>query len=1462
MTSGKAGRKACLLCFQPISSPCLTIDLFTSQHLLCAVRWRTLIKKAAPKASTRKPRLKKGTGVVKLHSLPAKAFPIVGVGASAGGLEAFQDLLKHLPADTGMGFVLVQHLDPQHESALAHLLRRSTTMPLHEVTQGLRVEPNNIYIIPPNVLMAVSGGVLTLTPRGKVRGAARSIDCFFEALAHDQRENAIGVVLSGTAMDGTLGLEAIKTEGGLTFAQDGSAKYASMPRSAIAAGFVDFVLSPEAIAGELVRIARHPFVWDAPALLPLSPALPAEAERESDQSQPSNAPLASGGHGTPRTDSRRAKTEAARPAENDSQDGFRNVLLLLRNHCGVDFALYKSSTIQRRVTRRLVLNRHETLAEYAAFLKGNDKELDALYSDVLISVTSFFRNPEAFEVLRHKIFPKLLAQPRREGPLRIWVLGCSTGQEAYSLAMTFAEAAAEAPHPQKLQIFATDLNEALLEKARAGLYAKSLAQDITPERLQRFFTEEEGGYRVNKALREQVLFARQNVMSDPPFSRMDLITCRNLLIYFEPELQKKIFPAFHYALRPGGYLFLGASESIGQFTDLFTPADKKQKIFSRKVAPTPAFHSPAPKGRPVQRLPGMRAIADEHDLPHAMRGEFNAQREADRITVSLFAPPGVLINADGQILQFRGATGAFLEPPTGKASFDLLKMTPEGMTLPLRAAIQKAKRENKTVCRENIQIRKNGFQRVLTLRVIPLRNLKDPCLLILFEDSENRLQAPGYSRPPTTLTGKREVASRIAILEQELAETRDYLLSIQEQNESVNDDLQASSEELQSANEELQSINEELETSKEELESTNEELTTINEEMVTRDVEQTRLNADLNNLQVSIHTAILLLGSDLAIRRFSPPAEKIFNLMSADLGRSFGGVRHNLLIPGLYDMMVDVMQTLDPQEHEVQDKEGLWYSLHVRPYLTLDNKIDGVVLVLNDINDLKRHQQQIAAARDYAEAILRTLPVPFLILRSDLRVDSASDVFYQAFDVLPSESEGRLIYELGNRQWDIPDLRKLLEDILPQKVYFNGYEVTHEFETLGRRTMLLNARQLDSADGTPDRIVLAIEDITNRTHAEKSLRRAMAEIERSSRAKDDFLAALSHELRTPLTPVLMIAAALESDTTLSSDLRGQLGMIRRNVELEARLIDDLLDLTRISHGKLQISPVVSDIHLLLDHTNEIVRSDGLGKQVRIRFVLEAAQHHVMADPARLQQVFWNLIKNALKFTPTGGTITVSTRSDESGAIFVSVADTGIGIASDSLTRIFTAFEQIEATGSHHFGGLGLGLAISKAIVYAHGGEIYAESKGEGHGATFSVELKSVEPPLPLPVKQNLQGEPDHTLRLLVVEDHQATLAVLSRLLTRRGHQVTTATNSRDALAAFALANFDAVITDLGLPDGSGLDLMREIQRQRPVPGIALSGYGMEEDFRQTKQAGFFAHLVKPVNLDQLRLLLNQLPRGL
>jgi two-component system CheB/CheR fusion protein len=665
----------------------------------------------------------------------------------------------------------------------------------------------------------------------------------------------------------------------------------------------------------------------------------------------------------------------------------------LRNGYGVDFSLYKPGTIQRRLTRRVVLRKLNTLEEYAKFLRGNAAELGALYADMLISVTSFFRNLEAFEALKRIVFPKLIP-PGREEPVRIWVPGCSTGQEAYSLAMLFEECCGQVPgRSPRLQIFATDLNEAVLEKARRGLYVKSRVQEVSPERLRHFFVEEDGGYRVSKRLRELCVFARQDILSDPPFSRMDLISCRNLLIYLEAGAQKKILPAFHYALKPEGFLFLGESESIGGFTELFECADKHQKIFSKKPGPTPAFRMPVSRSQPTATPPVPSASSGR--APEGIQAEPSAQREADRVTLKQFGPPGVLVNAEFQVLEFRGSTGAYFELPPGKVSYDLLRLAREGLALPLRAALNKAKQEDRPVREQNVRVRENEGTRTVDLHILPLKSLKERCYLILFAEAKcgapERASVEGAaSKSPTRSHAPRSDAPRlarrrIAELERELAETRDERQSIQEEHGATSEEFQAANEELQSANEELQSINEELETSKEELESTNEELITVNEEMVNRNAELNRLNSDLNNLQASVDLAVVLLGRDLTIRRFSPVAERAFSLLASDVGRPIGALKHNLDFPSLDQFVAQVIDTAQVQEREVQDKEGRWYLLRVRPYLALDNKIDGATLVLVDINALKLSERAAEAARAGLEQLGEDKDELMGILTHDLK---------------------------------------------------------------------------------------------------------------------------------------------------------------------------------------------------------------------------------------------------------------------------------------------------------------------------------------------------------------------------------------------------------------------------------------------------------------------------------------------
>jgi two-component system CheB/CheR fusion protein len=1582
------------------------------------------------------------------------AFPIVGVGASAGGLAAFTELLKDLPLDTGMGFVLVQHLDPVHESALTQILARATSLPVHEAKNNLRVEANHIYVIPPNVNLGIVQGVLKTQPRQKSRTPPRSIDFFFEALARDQRQRAIGIILSGTASDGTLGLEAIKAEGGITFAQDDSAKYDSMPHSAVAAGCVDFVLSPANMATELARIAKHPYIAGQPGE-PLNSAEDDQASAKTHQDDETLMP--SGGRKTRATRAKQARAAVVRgrgeKAER-AENGFKKIFLLLRNHFGVDFSLYKSTTIRRRISRRMVLNQQETPGNYADFLRGNTKELDALYSDVLISVTSFFRNPAAFDVLKHKVFPKLLQQ-RGDDPFRVWVIGCSTGQEAYSIAMAFVEAAEKSPRMHSLQVFATDLNDAPLDKARRGLYAKSLVADVSPERLRRFFVQEDGGYRVNKSLREMVVFARQNLISDPPFSRMDLISCRNLLIYLEPSVQKKAFPTFHYALKPEGFLFLGASESIGNFTTLFEVADKKHKIYSKKPALTLVTRLPVKRAGDEYASTGQKLSSalplGQGEVLEGFRAEHSAEREADRVTVNQFAPPGVLINADLQILQFRGSTGAYLVPPIGKASFDVLKMACEGLMLPLRAAINKAKKENKTARQENVRVEHNGTTATVNLEVIPLKNLKERCFLILFEDAETAERAGDSASPPQAIEPRagpravglsaKEESRRIAELETDLAETRDYLQSIQEQYEASNEELQAANEEVQSANEELQSLNEELETSAEELESSNEELATINEEMANRNAELNRLNSDLVNLQTSTKLAIVLLGRDLTIRRFSAQAEKQFNLLATDVGRPISNIRHNLVFeerrpkaasastvsprqkidkrklkrpaghsvkavqspPDLESFIAEVITDVREREREVRDKEGRWYSLCVRPYMTLDNKVDGAVLVLLDIDALKRSEQAIAAARDYAEAIVHTTRDPLLILDADLRVQGANEAFYSTFKVSATESKGRLIYDLGNGQWNIPKLRTLLEDIVPRNSFFNNFEVMHDFESLGRRTMLLNARMLKGGVGQSVSIMLGIQDITELIHFQAEMRRSeqryrrlfeaaqvgvliidptthkilnanpfitellgythrelldkelfeigllkdesacravfkelqtkgchryedlpietkagerlevemvsnlysedgayviqcnirdigdrvrferdreamlaneqasRMEAEAANRSKDLFLATLSHEVRTPLNAILGWASILRSGKCDAADMQEGMEVIERNCKAQAQLIEDVLDVSRITSGKLQLQIRHCELVEVINAAIDVVRPAADAKDVRIETTFEPTANDASCDANRMQQVVWNLLSNAVKFSPQGGTVRV-TLARNCSTLRIQVSDEGQGIGPEFLPYVFDRFRQADSSTRRTTGGLGLGLSIVKHIVEVHGGTVHAESEGEGRGATFTVNLPiravQIDEGEDKAEESDLSATLDLTpvrldgLRVLVVDDEADARRLLDKVLSDAGALVTAVGSVAEALEAVATTNPQVLVSDIAMPGQDGYDLIRQVRGMgltaKELPAVALTAFAHKEDRRRVLLAGYQIHVTKPVDPHELTAVIASL----
>jgi two-component system, chemotaxis family, CheB/CheR fusion protein len=970
------------------------------------------------------------------QGLTSESFPVVGIGASAGGLEAFTKLLKHLPGDTGMAFVLVQHLDPTHASALTEILSRATAMPVTEVKDGMRVEPDHVYVIPPNTNMAILHRILSLMPRTEKHGLHLPIDYFLHSLAEDRRGRSVGVILSGTASDGTVGLKAIKAEGGITFAQDErSAKYDGMPRSAILSGFVDCILPPEGIARELVRLSRHPYVML----------------------------------------SREAQTREWASGETDI---LNKVFILLRTHTGVDFTDYKHTTIRRRIQRRMLLHQIDRMEQYVQLLQQHAEEVEALYQDLLINVTSFFRDPDSFRMLRKKMFPRLLKTRGPDQTIRVWVPGCSTGEEAYSIAISLLESIGDKRAEIPVQIFATDISGAAIEKARAGVYPKSIEQDVSAERLRRFFVKSEHGYQIKKAVREMCVFARQNAVKDPPFSKLDLISCRNVMIYLGPPLQKKLLPIFHYALKPDGLLMLGSSETIGGFSNLFVLADKKEKIYTKRPGRFPPMFASAITERPGEQRPRVpQTVRNEAELPVVP----SLYKEADSLMLSQYAPPGVLINDDLRIIQFRGITSPFLAPSPGEASLDLLQMVREDLRLDLRSAIHKARKTNARVRTEGVPIDPGDRSRRVTLDVIPFKATpsKERFFLVVFEEAATSGAfgaIPG--KPAGRGKGRRIDHSPAAQLRHELAATKEYLRTVLEEHDAGREELRSANEEIQSSNEELQSTNEELETAKEELQSTNEELTTLNEELQTHNSELNQVNNDLINFLGGAHIPIVMVGGDLRIRRFTAAAQAVVNLIPADVGRPLGDIRPNVNVPDLGPLILEVMDTLTACEREVQDRQGHWHSLRIRPYKTADGKIDGAMLTFIDIDTARRSAVLIDEAHDFANAIVETLRDPLVVLNPDLRVKRANGMFYKMFQVTPEDTEGRFLYDLGDGQWNIPKLRQLLEEILPHNSVFNDFVMEHEFPRIGHKRMLLNARRILGKDNELKAILLVFEDAT------------------------------------------------------------------------------------------------------------------------------------------------------------------------------------------------------------------------------------------------------------------------------------------------------------------------------------------------------------------------------------------------
>ena len=962
-----------------------------------------------------------------------KPFYIVGMGGSAGGLEAFGHFFTNMPINSGMAFVLVSHLDPTQKGMMPELLQRFTKMQVFQAQDGMEVCPNCVYVIPPNRDLSIVHGTLQLLETSAPRGQRLPIDFFFRHLAEDQEGYAIGIILSGMGTDGTLGIKAIKEKLGMVMAEEPStAKYDGMPRSAIDTGLVDYIATAKELPAKLLGYANH-----------TSTTVPAIEEKQANAIQ--------------------------------------KITALLRSQTRHDFSLYKKNTLFRRIERRMNVHRIATLDVYIRYLRENPPEIELLFKELLIGVTNFFRDTAAFEALKEKAISLMVKSKTKENILRVWIPGCSTGEEAYSIAIIFLECMEKSKHNGvfKIQIFATDIDKDAVDKARTGFYAPNITADVSPERLQRFFVDEDGGYRLKKEVREPIIFAPQNLIMDPPFTKLDLISCRNVMIYMTVELQKKLLPLMHYALNPDGLLFLGVSETIGNMTDLFSTVDAQWRIYRRKESTaarigmfelpvTPLFgQKDKPEQSPATRKTTENAISEK----------------AHQILSEQFTPPAAIITQKGDIVYISGRTGKYLEPAVGKTNINIYPMAREGLRCELEVAIRRAIAQKKTITLNDLLVKTDSNYQAINLTIKPLDETEDmkDLLMVVFT-------AIGEPSKPNA-TGKAKTATvahkdkLYKELEKELSFTRESLQSAVGEMEASREEIRASNEELQSTNEELQSTNEELTTSKEELQSMNEELVTVNTELQTKMEQLAGSNDDMQNLLNNIDIATIFLDNDLNVKRFTPPSTKILCLIPSDVGRPITHIVSKLKYDALFSDMKTVLETWVFKETQVQSQDDHWYLMRIMPYRTVDNTIGGIVATFTEITSVKlleasiRDNVIIEEARRFAESIVDTLRIPLLILDNNLRVVAANQSFYRMFQVSAEETTNILLFELGSKQWDIPELRRLLGEVLVKDGPVSNFGLDLVFPKIGRKVITVNACQLMRKDIGTQMILLSIEEV-------------------------------------------------------------------------------------------------------------------------------------------------------------------------------------------------------------------------------------------------------------------------------------------------------------------------------------------------------------------------------------------------
>ncbi|MDT3719075.1 CheR family methyltransferase [Pseudomonas oryzihabitans] len=1346
-------------------------------------------------------------------------FPVVGIGASAGGIQALLHFFEALPADCGMAFVVVMHLSSEHQSSLDEILQRVTRLPVQQVTQPVSIQAEHVYVIPPGSDLTMNDGYLRLAPAERPQGDHVAVDLFFRALADVHRTRAIAIVLSGNGADGSVGLGRVKEQGGVTLAQaPEDAEFDSMPNSAIATGAVDFVLPVVEIPQKLLELA---------------------------------ATISTLSQGELRHFDVEARVPG--PSSKAMQLALRDILTLLRTRTGHNFKQYKTATVLRRVERRMQVNTIADMPAYASFLHDHPEETPALLKDMLIGVTNFFRDREAFEALEREVIPALfehLPVSEDDQELRVWSAACSSGEEAYSLAMLLTEQAELRQSGARLQVFATDLDEHALALARYGVYPASIVTDVAPTRLRQHLLKEQNQYRVKKELREKVLFAQHNLLSDPPFSRLDLISCRNLLIYLDREVQAEILHTFHFALKPGGFLFLGSSESADVQSSLFATVDKKNRIYRAKhttsvVRPTPLLNL----------NPGVHSVRlPPHQVGRRKKVSF---AEVHQRVLEQYAPPSIIVDRESNIVHLSERAGRFLRYVGGEPSYNLPALVLEELRLELRTALFQALQSNKSVEARRVHIQRDDRSYYINMVVRPFRDgdTSTDYLLVLFDEVEDVMSTDS---PSDHVEAKDSVLTQ---LEAELQRTKEQLQLTIEQSETSTEELKASNEELQAINEELRSATEELETSKEELQSINEELITVNYELKAKIEETGKINDDLQNLITSTDIATVFVDRGMRIKRFTPRAASIFNIIVSDTGRSLLDITHRLDYPELATDANQVFESLGQIEREVRSHDDHWYLARLLPYRTAEDRIEGAVLTFIDVTERRLAQDRARDGEENMRLMAQNIhDYAIVTLDAGGIINSWNGGATRLFGYSEREALGQpigLIFTPEDRAAQVPEaeLRQADEQGAAQderwlrrkdgsRLYCTGV-LSRMSNASGGRGYAKIAR-----DATADHVR------SSEATTQQAQQRALGQL------KDEFFAVMSHELKHPLN-LIQLNSELLTRSPLLRDVplaRRATEAIQRAVRSQAQIIDDLLDLSRIRTGKLKLERQSLDLGQQLREIAEVIRP--LAGEVEVSCVrLPQAPLYVQADATRIGQIVWNLLNNAIKFTPAGGQVQIALGVEGEEAR-LDVRDTGQGIDPDFLPRVFEMFGQAEmkytARAQH---GLGIGLALVKQLVEAHGGRIEAHSAGLGQGARFSVWLPLCHAEQHLAPRAQPDGQSVAGLRVLLVDDSPDIVETLQLLLEEEGVLVTAATESRHGLTLAQAQDFDVILSDIGMPEMDGHDFLRQVRagdRNVGTPAVALSGYGTRLDIDKARAAGFARHLNKPVSFEALIAVLHEL----